>query len=166
MQELQLGDWEVSVDLDKRILRVKGANNASYPLMNGVLILYKQKGKDACFSRFYDENIMKLLEKYSIDDVVIENPNQSYDFSNDTVICSDGKVSAITVEKRAKVMNASYVLEYVKRAKGKGENLLAQNPTSARSLAKKPKGYKCILHTVDGGTTLENILDGKQRRDD
>lgn len=159
-EDLVLNPWKLNIDLQKRVIRVKGPNTAIYPLMDGLLLLFKEKtpsNRDFYFSKFYDEKSLAMLKKYGIDDVIAENPNQIYDFRGDTIICSDGKV--ITTEKGTQITNASYVLEYVKLLNN-DTNKTDVKTSDSCFLKNKPEGFKCFLHTMDGSVTVENALLG------
>lgn len=178
---LTIDKWQLEVDLDKRVVRIKGPNRAIYPLMEGTILLCMEKetnGVESYFTKFYDTKVLEFFKKYGIDDVIVEDPNHSFDFRGNATICTDGKVISETSfgEQSIRVKGASYVLEYWEEnedgsALAKGTSALAQYANSFRKsnstfLKNKQKGLKCLLHTQDGvvtlGMTFEN---GGARRD-
>lgn len=178
---LTIDKWQLDVDLDKRVVRIKGPNRAIYPLMEGTILLCMEKetnGVESYFTKFYDAKVLEFFKKYGIDDVIVEDPNHSFDFRGNATICTDGKVISETSfgEQSIRVKGASYVLEYWEEnedgsALAKGTSALAQYANSFRKsnstfLKNKQKGLKCLLHTQDGvvtlGMTFEN---GGARRD-
>lgn len=178
---LTIDKWQLEVDLDKRVVRIKGPNRAIYPLMEGTILLCMEKetnGVESYFTKFYDTKVLEFFKKYGIDDVIVEDPNHSFDFRGNATICTDGKVISETSfgEQSIRVKGASYVLEYWEEnedgsALAKGTSALVQYANSFRKsnstfLKNKQKGLKCLLHTQDGvvtlGMTFEN---GGARRD-
>ena len=159
---LTIDKWQLDVDLDKRVVRIKGPNRAIYPLMEGTILLCMEKetnGVESYFTKFYDTKVLEFFKKYGIDDVIVEDPNHSFDFRGNATICTDGKVISETSfgEQRIRVKGASYVLEYWKE--NEDGSALAQYANSFRKsnstfLKNKQKGLKCLLHTQDGVVTL------------
>lgn len=160
--ELILGRWQINVDLAKRLLIVRGANSATYPLMDGVLVLVQKKIRnktDSYFAKFYDERSVKFLEKYGIDSVITCNPNHYYHFKNSVIVCSDGHV--IKNVNGFSVNGANYVLVYVKDDWTNYDSVFTYDASTF--LKEKPKNTKCFLYTVDGAITLDAILQGSVR---
>lgn len=172
---LTIDKWQLDVDLDKRVVRIKGPNRAIYPLMEGTILLCMEKetnGVESYFTKFYDTKVLEFFKKYGIDDVIVEDPNHSFDFRGNATICTDGKVVSKTTfgEQSISVKGASYVLEYWEENED-DTGALAQYANSFKKsnstfLKNKQKGLKCLLHTQDGvvtlGVTFEN---GGARRD-
>lgn len=172
---LTIDKWQLDVDLDKRVVRIKGPNRAIYPLMEGTILLCMEKetnGVESYFTKFYDTKVLEFFKKYGIDDVIVEDPNHSFDFRGNATICTDGKVVSKTTfgEQSISVKGASYVLEYWEENED-DTGALAQYTNSFKKsnstfLKNKQKGLKCLLHTQDGvvtlGVTFEN---GGARRD-
>ena len=159
VNSLTIDKWQIETDLDKRVVRIKGPNRATYPLMEGAIFLCKDKTDndiEIYFSKFYDTKILKFLKKYGIDDVIVEDPNHSFDFRGDTIVCTDGKISTETTfgENKVNVSNASYVLEYVPENEeiSQVSNFTKNNSTFLKN---KPEGTYCLLHTHDGVITLD-----------
>lgn len=168
VDSLTLDKWQLEADLDKRVIRIKGPNRAIYPLLEGAIFLCKDKtetGVEVYFTKFYDTRVLEFLKKYGIDDMIIENPNHSFDFRGDTVVCTDGKISSKTTfgENNVKIEKASYVLEYVTEDDkiSKVNNFRKSNSTFLKD---KPKGVKCLLHTQDGVITLDNTFENGRAR--
>lgn len=91
VNSLTIGKWQIEADLDKRVIRIKGPNRAIYPLMEGAIFLCKDKNEnnvEVYFTKFYDTKILEFLKKYGIDDVIVEDPNHSFDFRGNTIVCS------------------------------------------------------------------------------
>lgn len=114
---LTIDKWQLDVDLDKRVVRIKGPNRAIYPLMEGTILLCMEKetnGVESYFTKFYDTKVLEFFKKYGIDDVIVEDPNHSFDFRGNATTCTDGKVVSKTTfgEQSISVKGASYVLEY------------------------------------------------------
>ena len=160
---LTLDKWQLEADLDKRVIRIKGPNRAIYPLMEGAIFLCKDKtknGAEVYFTKFYDVKILEFLKKYGIDDVIVENPNHSFDFRGNTIICTDGQVSSETTfgEKKASIRNASYVLEYVQKD-DETSQVINFKKSDSTFLKDKPEGTRCLLYTQDGVITLDSTFE-------
>lgn len=167
VNSLTIGKWQIEADLDKRVIRIKGPNRAIYPLMEGAIFLCKDKNEnnvEVYFTKFYDTKILEFLKKYGIDDVIVEDPNHSFDFRGNTIVCTDGKISSETVfgENIVNVKNASYVLEYVKDD-DETSQISNFKKSGSTFLKNKPEGVQCFLHTQDGVITLGDIFERKTR---
>ena len=167
VNSLTIGKWQIEADLDKRVIRIKGPNRAIYPLMEGAIFLCKDKNEnnvEVYFTKFYDTKILEFLKKYGIDDVIVEDPNHSFDFRGNTIVCTDGKISSETVfgENIVNVKNASYVLEYVKDD-DETSQISNFKKSGSTFLKNKPEGVQCLLHTQDGVITLGDIFERKTR---
>jgi len=167
VNSLTIGKWQIEADLDKRVIRIKGPNRAIYPLMEGAIFLCKDKNEnnvEVYFTKFYDTKILEFLKKYGIDDVIVEDPNHSFDFRGNTIVCTDGKISSETVfgENIVNVKNASYVLEYVKDD-DETSQISNFKKSGSTFLKNKPEGVQCLLYTQDGVITLGDIFERKTR---
>lgn len=167
VNSLTIGKWQIEADLDKRVIRIKGPNRAIYPLMEGAIFLCKDKNEnnvEVYFTKFYDTKILEFLKKYGIDDVIVEDPNHSFDFRGNTIVCTDGKISSETVfgENIVNVKNASYVLEYVKDD-DETSQISNFKKSGSTFLKNKPEGVQYLLHTQDGVITLGDIFERKTR---
>lgn len=167
VNSLTIGKWQIEADLDKRVIRIKGPNRAIYPLMEGAIFLCKDKNEnnvEVYFTKFYDTKILEFLKKYGIDDVIVEDPNHSFDFRGNTIVCTDGKISSETVfgENIVNVKNASYVLEYVKDD-DETSQISNFKKSGSTFLKNKPECVQCLLHTQDGVITLGDIFERKTR---
>lgn len=167
VNSLTIGKWQIEADLDKRVIRIKGPNRAIYPLMEGAIFLCKDKNEnnvEVYFTKFYDTKILEFLKKYGIDDVIVEDPNHSFDFRGNTIVCTDGKISSETVfgENIVNVKNASYVLEYVKDD-DETSQISNFKKSGSTFLKNKSEGVQCLLHTQDGVITLGDIFERKTR---
>lgn len=167
VNSLTIGKWQIEADLDKRVIRIKGPNRAIYPLMEGAIFLCKDKNEnnvEVYFTKFYDTKILEFLKKYGIDDVIVEDPNHSFDFRGNTIVCTDGKISSETVfgENIVNVKNASYVLEYVKDD-DETSQISNFKKSGSTFLKNKPEDVQCLLHTQDGVITLGDIFERKTR---
>lgn len=167
VNSLTIGKWQIEADLDKRVIRIKGPNRAIYPLMEGAIFLCKDKNEnnvEVYFTKFYDTKILEFLKKYGIDDVIVEDPNHSFDFRGNTIVCTDGKISSETVfgENIVNVKNASYVLEYVKDD-DETSQISNFKKSGSTFLKNKPEGVQCLLHMQDGVITLGDIFERKTR---
>lgn len=167
VNSLTIGKWQIEADLDKRVIRIKGPNRAIYPLMEGAIFLCKDKNEnnvEVYFTKFYDTKILEFLKKYGIDDVIVEDPNHSFDFRGNTIVCTDGKISSETVfgENIVNVKNASYVLEYVKDD-DETSQISNFKKSGSTFLKNKLEGVQCLLHTQDGVITLGDIFERKTR---
>ena len=154
VNSLTIGKWQIEADLDKRVIRIKGPNRAIYPLMEGAIFLCKDKNEnnvEVYFTKFYDTKILEFLKKYGIDDVIVEDPNHSFDFRGNTIVCIDGKISSET-----------YVLEYVKND-DETSQISNFKKSGSTFLKNKPEGVQCLLHTQDGVITLGDIFERKTR---
>lgn len=179
---LTIDKWQLDVDLDKRVVRIKGPNRAIYPLMEGTILLCMEKetnGVESYFTKFYDTKVLEFFKKYGIDDVIVEDPNHSFDFRGNATICTDGKVISKTTfgEQSISVKGASYVLEYWEENEdnsgtlAKNVGALAQYANSFKKsnstfLKNKQKGLKCLLHTQDGVVTLGMTFENEGARKD
>ena len=167
VNSLTIGKWQIEADIDKRVIRIKGPNRAIYPLMEGAIFLCKDKNEnnvEVYFTKFYDTKILEFLKKYGIDDVIVEDPNHSFDFRGNTIVCTDGKISSETVfgENIVNVKNASYVLEYVKDD-DETSQISNFKKSGSTFLKNKPEGVQCLLQTQDGVITLGDIFERKTR---
>ena len=145
-------------------------NNENKELVNSLTIGKWQiedkneNNVEVYFTKFYDTKILEFLKKYGIDDVIVEDPNHSFDFRGNTIVCTDGKISSETVfgENIVNVKNASYVLEYVKDD-DETSQISNFKKSGSTFLKNKPEGVQCLLHTQDGVITLGDIFERKTR---